>query len=1097
MKESDGRSGAPCELRTTNHKGDYVIAIECFETARKEKFMEYRVRYGLAALLMLVLLFAAIPAPAQMGSAALTGKVADSSGLVVAGVSVTATNVATDVGYPATTNDDGIYSLPALAPGTYRITVEKQGFQRIVKPDVVLHVADNISIDFAIQVGTVAQTVTVEGGAPLVDTTTSTLGGLVQSNEVENLPLNERNYIDLTLMQPGVAPAYIEPGGAYNGTWFVVNGATERSNNFLLDGAIMQDEMGGSTATFSGRTLGLDGIQEYRVITNNPPAEYGLLMGSQTVMASRAGTNEWHGSAFEYLRNSALDAKNYFDHGVAANDFQRLPPYRLNDFGASGGGPIRKDKTFVFLTYEQVKEGLGVTTVDTVPAATCHGAAGAVITSAACPQLGSTAAVTISPVIAPLLAIYPNPNLPDNKFTTPYSQPDRDIYGQARVDQVFSPSDRMFGRYTIDDDAQVVALTFPELFTNPRLSRQQYATLSEDHIFSSSLLNDFRFSYSRTAAGRTNTDPFPQYSFVPGEPMGTISVGGLSGTMGPPQGPLQVMDENLLTGSDDVSYTVGHHSIKFGTDINRFRQFGLNSKDLFGAVTFGSLATFLAGDASLIQAVTPGSDVTRTYQFYTLGFYVQDDWRLRSNFTLNLGLRYEPSADYYNEVFGKSVALINPQTDAANTIAPMFRNPTLHNFSPRLGFAWDVFGNGKTSVRGGANLLYDLTSVYLGLYNDIPDEPPFSTTSSGSGVLTLPITPSTVTAADSVADYNLKQARLFTESLTVEQQLPFTAVLSVSYVGSRGEHLGSTEELDPHIPAGFADGLPFWNPSAITKTNPAWSTVQAFGSNGSSVYNALEVVVTKRMTHGLQFQSSYTWEKLIDNQTGYATSDCGTTTTFPADPFQSLGGVNGRYDRGPSCYNIPQVWVTNYIYKLPSPHMQDGVLGTLTSGWQLMGIYTLRSGLPFNPCDQTERSDSNVAGGGACIDRPDYNPAFSGPIITGNPNQWFNPAAYMLQPAGTLGNVGRNSLYGPGFDEFDFAIQKDTKLGFLGEAGNLAFRAEFFNVANHANFGIPSATTFAGTLTAPVTEAPLSTAGQITSTAGTSRQIEFSLRLSF
>ena len=285
--------------------------------------------------LSLAVSFCALPAFSQGGTASLRGTVTDPGGLSVAGANVQAVNVDTNASTPSTTNDAGIYNLPTLPPGNYRIVVQKDGFNGIERRGVVLHVADSITLDFALQVGAVSQTVSVSGEAPLVNTSNSTLGGLVQSDEVASLPLNGRNYINLTLMQPGIAPSTnVAIGGSYNGTWFSSNGATIHSNNFLLDGAIMQDNNAGSTGNFSGRTLGLDGIQEYRVITNNFSAEYGLTMGSQTIMVSKSGTNQFHGSAFEYLRNSALDARNFFDKSIQANNFQRLPPFKRNNFGA-------------------------------------------------------------------------------------------------------------------------------------------------------------------------------------------------------------------------------------------------------------------------------------------------------------------------------------------------------------------------------------------------------------------------------------------------------------------------------------------------------------------------------------------------------------------------------------------------------------------------------------------------------------------------------------------------------------------------------------------------------------------------------------------
>jgi hypothetical protein len=541
--------------------------------------VKHCLRVVLAVLLVLSL--KATSTFSQGGSAIVTGKITDQGGLTVPGVNVQAVNVGTNVAYPATTNEAGAYTLSNLPPGEYRISVQKEGFEPVLRPGVVLHVADNISIDFSLQVGTTTQTITVEGGAPLVNTTDSTLGGLVESQEISNLPMNGRNYISLTLMLPGISPNQNTATTATVGlgTWYSSNGAPVRANNFMLDGAILQDATGGGTATYSGRTLGLDGIQEYRVITNSFTADYGLLAGSQTVMVSKGGTNQFHGSVFEYVRNSALDAANYFDAPTAANGFRRLPEFQRNNFGASVGGPIRRDKTFFFLTFEGVKEAKGITVNDTVPAANCHGPAGAVIWNGTgvqptgsigpCAQLGTnpagnnTNSVKVAASVAPLLALYPTPNLANNGFTTPFTQPDKDWFGQARIDHVLSNKDSVFGRYTTDYDDQTQGLTYPEYFVTPRATHHKYLTLAENHVFSTSLMNNLRFSDSRTYTNQTSPTPSsllaPQYEIqapVGGlAGFGQFSIGGLT-ALAPNKAQAQVGSQHVDTIRDDLLYTV-------------------------------------------------------------------------------------------------------------------------------------------------------------------------------------------------------------------------------------------------------------------------------------------------------------------------------------------------------------------------------------------------------------------------------------------------------------------------------------------------------------------------------------------------------------
>lgn len=1041
----------------------------------------------------MILLSFSLASFAQGGAASLTGSVTDPRGLPIIGAKVDVTNHDTAVVYSAVTNEAGHYTLPNLPPGQYELVAGQQGFQRLVRPSVQLHVAETVAIDLSLQIGSVSETVTVTGGAPLVNTTTSDLGGLVEGPQLSQLPLNGRNYINLTLMQPGIinVPNMVRTSGGTAGTWFSANGATQRSNNFTLDGAIMQTFNGGSTATFSGTTLGLDGIAEYRVITNAFPAEYGLSSGSQTVMVSKSGTNRLHGSAFEYLRNDVFDAANYFDR-PAASGGRRLPPFRRNNFGGSFGGPIFKDKTFFFTTFETLHERKGITTVSTTLGAGCHAAAGATVTNTACPQLGSTSTVTVAAITAPIVALFPNPNLSNNQLTFPFSQPTTVYYGLMRVDHNISTTDKLFARYNIDNANTVGSLPFPE-FLAPLVSQNQFVTIGEDHVFSAQALNSLRLSGSRTADARSApTFPLgPQYSFIPGQVLPQITIAGLQ-VFGPQRGATN-LDQTILTLGDDFSYAPGRHTFKFGTLINRYRWDMTTLSNVAGGISFASVASFLQGIPSSYTAVSSNNvGLLRTYNFYTLGFYGQDSWQITRHLTLNYGLRYEPRSSVL-EAHGIQSVLMNPATDASYTPGPLFKNLTWHNLSPRIGFAWDPTGQQKTAVRGGAALLYDVANFATTLIAQALQRPPFVGTSLISGSnLTLSIPLSFPASAlgrsgNSTWEYNLPQPKFYTWNLAVEQQLPGTTSLLISYAGSRGNKLYQTHEGN-YAQAQFINGQPFWASNAPL-LNPNWGSTVVIGSHGDSYYHALQTMLKKRLSHGLLLQASYTWSKMIDDEISQATGDSTTAPSFLANPY------NPRYDRSVSDLDLSQVFVANALYDIPVRKFSNRLANILTGGWAVSGIFSAQTGIPFTPNIAVNQSRSKVNGGSAGnsggIDRPNWNFNFTGPLYLKTTAHWFDPNAFSLQPAGFLGNAGRNSLYGPELSNFDFALRKGIPLGVLGEAGKLEFRAEAFNLLNHPNFSVPNNVVFSSSST------PLATAGQITSTSNSSRQVQLSLRMEF
>ncbi|MBI4484639.1 MAG: carboxypeptidase regulatory-like domain-containing protein, partial [Acidobacteria bacterium] len=586
--------------------------------------------FSLALLLVVGL---TLPAFAQLPTGTILGTVRDAAASVVPGATVTATNTDTGLSRTTFTRGDGSYQLPALPVGRYEVRAALDGFRTAVRSGVTLAVTQEAVVNFTLEVGQLSETVSVTAEAPLVNTTSASLGALVDARAVAELPLNGRNYIDLTFLQVGIAKQEnMTSGGTFVGSWYSSNGAPLRSNSYMLDGAVMANVLGGSAGSMANTSLGIEGIQEWRVITNTPSAEYGLTMGSQMTVVTKSGTNAYHGSLFEYFRDSALDARNYFDYRTALTP-ERLPPFRRNNFGGSIGGPVRQDRLFFFFTYEGLRERLGITSVANTIPSECRTEP----LPAACRFDGGT---TIAPLVKPLVALFPQPNLPGNRATFPFTQPSDEHFYQGRIDWTISGGDTAFGRLTQDDTTQVRPLGFPG-FTTDRHSTNQYLTLSETHVFSPNLLNTVRVSYSSTKLNLTSPTDIrgPEYDFVPGKGLGVINISGI-GEFGPrPSAPLR-QNQQVFTWSSDAVYTRGAHALKFGALINRYEpEFTLGAAST-GQIIFPTVTHFLRGTPSAYTARAPGSILDSNWRFYSMGFYVQSDSRIRT-LTLNLGLRYE------------------------------------------------------------------------------------------------------------------------------------------------------------------------------------------------------------------------------------------------------------------------------------------------------------------------------------------------------------------------------------------------------------------------------------------------------------------------
>ena len=1073
----------------------------------------------------------------QLPTATISGAVKDSSGAVIPEATVSVTNTETGIARTTKSGSDGSYRFPALPVGNYEVKAEQNGFQTKVQSGLRITVGQEAVLNFSLDVGSVAETVSVTAEAPIVNTTSGTLGSLVSEQTVTDLPLDGRNFNDLTFLQTGVSESRTASNsGTINGQEFSTNGAPVRSNLYMIDGTIMNDAHGTGASSGNEASLGVEGIREFRVVSNAFSAEYGMTMGSQITIVTKNGTNDFHGSLFEYLRNSALDARNWTDISPCP-DCPSKPPFRRNNFGGSLGGPIRRDKTFFFGTYEGLRQSRSTTNLEAVP----NGLADAGIITDTNGNVTQT--VNVADSAKPYLALFPAPspngaNLGGglSRYFHPVAEPQSEDYGQSRVDYTFSSSDSLFGRYTIDNSADVKQGLVSQVSSNFP-SRNQFLTLSESHIFSAALLATFRGSFSRTHVIAIPSISYPQQlAFIPGQPMGDLGISRVS-SLGPPGVTPVELNQRIFSFSDDMFYTRGRQAMKFGTLVNFYRQYLANAGNGFrGTWSFSSLTAFLQASPTSFVATSPGSIADRTYDYKTLGFYFQDDLRVRPTFMLNLGLRYEFTTQP-TEIRGNGAALRDVLHDTDVTHGDPYLNPSLHNFSPRFGFAWDVRGDGKTSIRGGFGLLYDIGVFGTALFIASSATPPLSsmtTVTPANGLVFGPLPFATIdpTVLKSLAgrtlrplDYHVHQPHLLSYNLTVERQLPAQIGLTLAYAGSRGINIMQDKEGNPTVPAGtpgvdangqrtclavspapsfVANGSKCWLGTEL-RTNPAWGTLDYHTAGGNSWYDSLQITVVKRLNHGLQFQSSYTWSHALDETQGQIAVDGGSASSGD-DPS------NRHDDKGSAGFDLRHSWRFNTIYRFPSG--VHGTLGKLANGWWASGVLTWNTGVPFSVATSIQRSRSGTGGPAGGAKRPDLVAGVNADDITrgtsagclgvpagtklGTPQLFYDPCAFAIPPLGFLGTAGRNILYGPNFRSLNFSLVKDTPLRKLGESGSLEFRAEIFNILNHPSLQIPSTTVFTGSATAVQdVEAPASGAGQITDTYTKSREIQFALKILF
>jgi hypothetical protein len=1054
--------------------------------------------------LSVVLGFSNLLVYGQVAGATLTGSATDAAGAVIANVKIMIKDVSTGISRDVNTDSAGFYSAPNLLPGKYEVSASAPGFSTEVHSGMTLAVGQQQVLNFALKVGQVTEKIEVKTDVPGVQLSSSSLSNEVDATTVRELPLNGRDWTQLATLQPGVASmGSLQPGigggsGSARGnrgfgTQLTIDGGRPQQNNYRVDGISVNDYDNSSPGDALGVALGVDAIEEFSVLTSNYSAEYGRTSGGVINAITRSGENRIHGDAYEFLRNSALDARNYFDGPT-------IPPFRRNQFGGAVGGPIIKDRTFFFADYEGLRQSLGVTNLDTVPSADARNG---IIHNAD----GTTTTIAVDPLVAPELALWRLPNAgiiaPGNTgfYSFPAQQIASDNFATGRIDHRFSVSDSLFGTYQWEKSLATLPDSLNDVLIGQQTAHQSVA-LEESHIFSPQLVNSIRLGYNRVADiggyGVSALNPAAadvSLGAIPGRDTPQTFVTGLTTLQG------GVNDQNNTSFYwnsfqiyDDAFWTRGRHSIKFGVSLERDLDNVLQYSTVGGQFHFGSLQGFLQNQPSSLSATLPQTVTPRHYAQDIVGTYVQDDIRWRPNLTFNVGVRYEMST-VPTEANNKLSDMRNPTDTAPHLGNPLFYNPTYRNFEPRVGFSWDPFREGKTSIRGGFGLFdvepllyeYSLTELQLSPFATSGRVSPMPVGSYPSGAYSL----LSASNAQRVAYVQPNQPRDYVMqwNFNVQQEfLPNTTAM-LAYAGSRGVHqLFRGDDMNMVMPTLTPAGYQWPQPGGSgTVLNPNFGRIDISTWNSDSFYDAFQAQVIKRISHGIQVEGSYTWSKAIDDGSG---SNLG-------DPFansiSNLFWFDKSLRRALADFNIAQNLMINFIWNLPSPKLDSRPLAWASSGWQLGGVFQARTGLPFTPLvggDPLGTKDATP------IDFPDRirGGACDSAINPGNPKDYINVSCFAV-PANLqlLGNSRRNSLIGPGLIDLDFSVFKNNYIRRISENFNVQFRAEFFNILNRSNFNPPTDNEDIFDQNGNA----VGGAGAIDSTSTTAREIQFAIKVIF
>ncbi len=1075
------------------------------------------------AALVLFSLIASVPARAQVSGATLSGSVTDQNGSSVPNATITITNKATGITRAVTADSAGFYSAPNLTPGGYEVTISAPGFSTQVQKDITLTVGAQQSLNPVLKVGQVSQRIEVTGEAAQVELSSSAVSAEVNETTVRELPLNGRDWSSLAVLEPGVIGIRSQLGttGTVNrgnrgfGNQLATDGHRPSENTYRVNGINVNDYSNGSPGSVEGKQLGVDGIQEFTVVTTNYSAEYGRTSGAVINAVLKQGANNFHGDVYWFLRDEGMDAKNFFDTS------KTIAPFHRNQMGGSAGGPIVKNKTFFFADYEGIRQTRSGTARNTVPsanarigklcstgAASCGGAQylvsslpASINDTVANGGNGTDPTTGIDLVTAKYLALWPTPDPTlgtdaTGNFGYTVTNPLQiytENYFTTRVDHKISDKDSLDGFYFYDKSPQVTPDNFL-LATSQTVSSRQMLGFEETHIFSTTLVNTFRAGYNRSVGlvGKPGTALQPiaadtSLGVGSGRVAPLISIGGGISTMGGGLNSLAQYNHimNSFQYNDDAFITRGLHSIKFGGFVERLQGHEFTIQRPNGTFGFNNLTDFLTNiphSLSSIGSTAVGKPYGARITF--LGGYVQDDWKYRPNLTFNIGVRYE-MATLPTEVHGTLSVIQNVYGGPRVSVThPWQSNATTKNFAPRVGFAWDPFRNGKTSVRGGFGIFDILPGTWVG-FNQETGSYPYALTLSYQGTpppysfatpaailtganQTNPTAATIAKAQGWAPEQNPKRNYAMNWNMNVQRQLTSSLTATVGYVGMHTVHSPFTTDQSNFAPP--IPGTNYWPVTPGSILDPNVGALRPTFWMVSSRYNGIQARISDRMSHGLQASLSYTYGKCNDD----------TSSGLIGDPFQN-SFTTTLFDlplsrRGPCDFNITNNLVASVIYNIPGP--KTGVMSYLAGGWQTGGIVTVSTGIPTTPfiggdplglinadaavypdyIPGCNRVNPNWKSTMVYINSACYTPPVAPAAIASDPTKCtaYTNTTVANTCAQLFGNAGRNSIVGPSSFNLDFSMFKNFPVHKISESFNVQFRAEFFNVLNHPNFLLPN-----------------------------------------